>query len=386
MSVRRLALEQPAAFAFTPENQAWCEGEIAKYPKGREASAIIALLWRAQAQHECWLPKAAIETVAGMLHMPAIRVLEIATFYSMFNLAPVGKYFIQLCGTTPRMLCGAGELRAVLEARIGGQKTVSRDGLFSWSEVECLGACSNAPMVQINDDYYEDLSTASLNRLMDDLAAGRPVKKGSQTGRVSSEPMPGPITTLTDPKLYDGSVVGAWKSRFDAVAAPAAPAPAPAPPPMPAPAAVIAEKESAAQAEETEINAMLATLAPGASATDKANAVGVKPAPLAAARGGVADDLKRVSGIGRVNEGKLNALGIFHFDQIAAWLREEIRWVGTYLAFPGRIDRENWVAQAALLAKGGDTEFSKRVDKGEVTTSAGGRVSSADPARPDKVK
>ena len=118
----------------------------------------------------------------------------------------------------------------------------------------------------------------------------------------------------------------------------------------------------------------------GATPQAKADAVGVKPAPLAAARGGAADDLKRVSGIGGVNEGKLNGRGVFHFDQIAAWTRAEIRWVGTYLSFPGRIDRENWQAQAAVLAKGGDTIFSKRVDKGEVATSAGGA------SHPDKVK
>ena len=376
MSVRRLALEQPASFAFTPQNEAWCRAQIAKYPKGREASAVISLLWRAQAQNDYWLPKPAIEKVAAMLAMPVIRVLEIATFYSMFNLEPVGRHFIQLCGTTPCMLCGAGELRKALEARVGAMRHVSADGMFSWAEVECLGACSNAPMVQINDDYFEDLTPASLNKLMDDLAAGRPVKIGSQTGRVSSEPMPGPVTTLTDAALYDGSLVGAWKKRFDTVTAPsAAPQPVPAPP-----AAAPAPAVASAKAEDDAMAAKLAALPKDATPQAKADAVGVKPAPLAAARGGAADDLKRVSGIGRVNEGKLNGLGVFHFDQIAAWTRAEIRWVGTYLSFPGRIDRENWQPQAAVLAKGGDTAFSKRVDKGEVPTSAGGA------SHPDKVK
>ncbi len=215
MSVRRLAEKQPASFEFTLENQAWAAAEITKYPESRQASAVIPLLWRAQAQHDYWLPQKAIEKVAEVLSMPYIRVLEIATFYSMFNLEPVGKHFVQLCGTTPCALRGAEELKKVCASRIGEQRHVTADGNFSWLEVECLGACSNAPMVQINDEYYEDLTPDSLNKLLDDLAAGRPVKVGSQTGRVSSEPEPNKGTTLSDPALYDGSVVGSWKQRFE---------------------------------------------------------------------------------------------------------------------------------------------------------------------------
>ena len=172
-------------------------------------------MWKAQAQNDYWLPQKAIEKVADMLAMPYIRVLEIATFYSMFNLEPVGKHFIQMCGTTPCVLRGSNDIRAVLEKRIGEQRHVSADGNFAWLEVECLGACCNAPMVQINDDYFEDLTPDSMNKLLDDLAAGRPVKVGSQIGRTGSEPEPGKATTLTDATLYDGSVVGAWKTRFD---------------------------------------------------------------------------------------------------------------------------------------------------------------------------
>ncbi|MFN3888902.1 MAG: NADH-quinone oxidoreductase subunit NuoE [Beijerinckiaceae bacterium] len=215
MSVRRLAEVQPESFEFTPENLAWAQAQIAKYPPGRQASAVIPLLWKAQAQNDYWLPRAAIEKVAQMLDMPAIRVMEVATFYTMFNLEPVGSHFIQLCGTTPCMLRGASDIRKVLEKRVGEQRHVSADGKFAWLEVECLGACCNAPMVQINDDYYEDLTVENFEKLLDDLAAGRPVKKGSQTGRVSSEPEPGKGTTLTDAALYDGSVVGAWRERFE---------------------------------------------------------------------------------------------------------------------------------------------------------------------------
>jgi len=196
MSVRRLAEEQPASFEFTPENLAWVNKQIAKYPEGRQASAVIPLLWQAQKQHNYWLPKPAIEKVAHMLDMPFIRVLEIATFYTMFNLEPVGRFFIQMCGTTPCMLRGSDEIKAVLARRVGEQKTVSADGNFAWLEVECLGACCNAPMVQINDDYYEDLTAENFEKLLDDLAAGRPVHVGSQTGRRSSEPA-GKLTTLT---------------------------------------------------------------------------------------------------------------------------------------------------------------------------------------------
>jgi NADH-quinone oxidoreductase subunit E len=196
MSVRRLAEEQPASFEFTPENLAWANAQIAKYPEGRQASAVIPLLWQAQKQHNYWLPKPAIEKVAHMLDMPFIRVLEIATFYTMFNLEPVGRFFIQMCGTTPCMLRGSDEIKAVLARRVGEQKMVSADGNFAWLEVECLGACCNAPMVQINDDYYEDLTAENFEKLLDDLAAGRPVRVGSQTGRRSSEPA-GKLTTLT---------------------------------------------------------------------------------------------------------------------------------------------------------------------------------------------
>ncbi|NDA46556.1 MAG: NADH-quinone oxidoreductase subunit NuoE [Alphaproteobacteria bacterium] len=195
MSVRRLADQQPDSFEFTPENSAWLDKQIAKYPDGRQASAVVPALWQAQKQNNYWLPQKAIEKVAERLGMPKIRVLEVATFYTMFNLAPVGKYYIQLCGTTPCMLCGSDELIKILERRVGPQRTVTADGLFSWLEVECLGACCNAPMVQINDDFYEDLNAQNFEKLLDDLAAGRPVKVGSQTGRVSSEPA-GKLTSL----------------------------------------------------------------------------------------------------------------------------------------------------------------------------------------------
>ncbi|NEU12942.1 NADH-quinone oxidoreductase subunit NuoE [Methylobacterium sp. BTF04] len=216
MANRRLApaSEQPQHFAFSSENAEWAKGQIEKYPEGRQASAVIPLLWKAQEQNGGWLPQKAIEAVADELGMPHIRVLEVATFYTMFALEPVGRFWIQLCGTVPCDSCGARELKDMLQGRLGAPGHVSADGNFSWLEVECLGACCNAPMVQINQDYYEDLTPHSLNALMDDLAAGRPVKIGSQVGRTSSEPKGG-ADTLTDATLFDGSRVGAWRKRFE---------------------------------------------------------------------------------------------------------------------------------------------------------------------------
>jgi NADH-quinone oxidoreductase subunit E len=198
MSVRRLAPKemQPASFSFTDENLAWAKREITKYPPGRQASAVIAILWRAQEQHEGWVSEAAIRFVAGMLDMPYIRVLEVATFYTMFLLQPVGrKAHVQVCGTTPCRLRGAGDLIEVCQSRIHHDPfQVSKDGSFSWEEVECLGACVNAPMVQIWKDTYEDLSKESFGRVLDGFASGQPPKPGPQNGRQFSAPMGGPTT------------------------------------------------------------------------------------------------------------------------------------------------------------------------------------------------
>ncbi|MGI8724072.1 MAG: NADH-quinone oxidoreductase subunit NuoE [Methyloceanibacter sp.] len=201
MSVRRLATEQPEGFAFTPENLDWAKMQLTKYPEGRQASAVLLLLWRAQEQMGGWLPEPALRYVADMLGMAYIRVYEIATFYTMFNLAPVGRYYVQLCGTTPCWLRGADGLKRVCRAMIGAPGHVTADGLFSWTEVECLGACVNAPMVQINKDYYEDLTPETLEALLSGLKAGREAPPGPQVERQTSAPLSGP-TTLSDPELY----------------------------------------------------------------------------------------------------------------------------------------------------------------------------------------
>ncbi len=198
MAVRRLHTEQPEGFAFSKANLAWAKKEIGKYPKGRQASAVISLLWRAQEQ-EGWVTEPAIRVVADMLDMPYIRVLEVATFYTMFHLAPVGrKAHVQVCGTTPCMLRGAEDLVAVCKRRIAEQPhEVSADGDFSWEEVECLGACVNAPMVQIFSDTYEDLTPKTFEAVLDAFASGDQPQPGPQVERMSSAPE-GEWTTLVE--------------------------------------------------------------------------------------------------------------------------------------------------------------------------------------------
>jgi NADH-quinone oxidoreductase subunit E len=196
--LRRLHKDQPASFAFTALNLEWAQGQISKYPEGRQASAIIPLLWRAQEQ-EGWLSRPAIELVANMLGMAYIRALEVATFYFMFQLQPVGSIaHVQICGTTSCMICGAEELIAVCKELIAPQAhAVSADGKFSWEEVECMGACTNAPMAQIGKDYYEDLTPDRLRDLIARFSKGEVPVPGPQNGRYSCEPLSG-LTSLTE--------------------------------------------------------------------------------------------------------------------------------------------------------------------------------------------
>jgi len=211
MSVRRLAKEQPASFAFSKATKAKCDWWIAKYPEARRQSAVIPILWLVQKQ-EGWCSEPALRATAELLGMPYIRVLEVATFYTMFMLEPVGSAaLIQVCGTTPCMLRGANALMDVCKKKIGPKQTLSADGRFTWEEVECLGACANAPMAMINDYYFEDLTPETMAQIIDDFAAGKKPKPGSRVGRHSSEPEGGALT-LTDPKLYDGSAAKTIKS------------------------------------------------------------------------------------------------------------------------------------------------------------------------------
>ncbi len=358
--LRRLYREQPESFAFTPDNRAWAEAQITKYPEGRQASAVIALLWRAQEQ-EGWLTRPAIEYVADMLGMDYIRALEVATFYFMFQLKPVGSVaHFQICGTLSCMIMGAPDLIAICKERIAPTPhTLSADGRFSWEEVECLGACANAPMAQIGKDYYEDLTPEAFIALLDQFDAGRVPVPGPQNGRYAAEPLSG-LTSLTEYESgrtqYNASVqravdLGDTIKRIDGsevkLSAPwqgggktrAKPAP----------------RKAAAQA------------APAKPAKPASAGGGKRPRRMKAPRKGGADDLKMIKGVGPKLEALLHKLGFFHFDQIAKWTGEEVAWVDENLeGFKGRVSRDEWVAQARVLAEGGTTEFAKKVKKGDV--------------------
>lgn len=382
MAVRRLDPEQPSSFVFTPENLAWAQATIAKYPEGKQASAVIPLLWRAQEQNGGWTTEPMIRAIADMLGMAYIRVYEVATFYTMFQLSPVGRVaHVQVCGTTPCMLRGARDLIDVCKKRIAAEPhTLSQDGNFSWEEVECMGVCANAPVVQIWKDTYEDLTPESFADLLDGFGRGDPPKPGSQIGRTASAPAGGP-TTLGDPALYDGSTIGHWRKRFqDAVAAAAdpaavaAPAPAAAPPtagkPTPDPRVAVAlanaglvpelEVRSGGKAlshqelERLKAEARVGLVAPAPAGGSAPAAAARRPANLLAApRGGTKDDLSLIWGVGEKLEEKMNALGVWHFDQIAAWTAAEVAWFEEHMeGFKGRIARDKWIEQCQKLASG----------------------------------
>ena len=189
MSIKKVSKEQPDHFKFTDENFKSAEKAILNYPKGKQKSAVMALLYIAQRQNDNWIPLAAMKYIAKILEMPYIKVYEVATFYSMYNLAPVGKYFFQVCTTTPCMIKDAYKLVDVCKNKISeNESEISSDGSCSWMEVECLGACVNAPLVQINEDYYEDLDASKLEKIIDQIYKNEKPVPGSYKGRISSEP------------------------------------------------------------------------------------------------------------------------------------------------------------------------------------------------------
>jgi NADH-quinone oxidoreductase subunit E len=412
--LRRLHADQPASFAFTPANLAWAEAQIAKYPEGRQASAVIPLLFRAQEQ-EGWISKPCIETIAKMLGMAYIRVLEVATFYYMFMLSPVGSVaHIQVCGTTPCMLRGSEDLMEFLKRRVSKeQHHPGADGKFSWEEVECLGACANAPMVQIGKDYYEDLSVESLGRVLDELEAGRLPKPGSQIGRFASEPEGGATTlaafrgghehnasvelalTIKDGvKRIDGTEVplrAPWIKGQEQK--PETPAPVPVEEAVePTPGA--GEVQDGTGNTVQEAGAQSLGRPAGVRFTDASGEANVAPEPkgqplgvtppggpetpagpdasgaavaaqplvpeqapptLTAPRDGKGDDLRAITGIGPRLEAVLHEMGFWHYDQIASWSPAELAWVNSRLGtFRGRIERDNWIEQARRLASKGD--------------------------------
>ena len=416
MSVRRLADEsiQPASFAFSAENQAWAEKKMAEYPPGRQQSAVIPLLWRAQEQ-QGWVSRTAIEYVAAMLDMAYIRVLEVATFYTQFLLRPVGtRAHAPVCGTTPCMLRGAEELRSVCEHRINHAPfDTNADGTMSWEEVECLGACVNAPMVMIGNDTYEDLTVASFNALLDTFEAGRgsDVNPGPQIARQFAA-AEGGQTTLTEAPTAQRTYKPFPPPPPPATPAPVAAASAPAAAPAPssgAPAATppAATPTTAARPKDVTEETAPALKGPeGAPKVSVAKAEGERAAANASAKadgepnkamredatgaespagkvdggaatggkkilnklfdapaGVAADDLKLITGVGPVLERNMNALGITTWAQVAGLTPDQITSVEGELGFRGRVTRDKWLEQAEALATGGVAEYIKRFGK-----------------------
>jgi NADH-quinone oxidoreductase subunit E len=391
MAVRRLHPDQPAQFAFTEKNLSWAEATIAKYPPGKQASAILPLLWRAQKQAGGWLPEPAIRAVCDMLDMAYIRGIEIATFYTMFQLSPIGsKAHVQVCGTTPCMLRGARDLVSVCRSRIGEHQQVpNADGTLSWEEVECIGVCANAPVVQVGKDTFEDLTPADLDEILDEFLAGKEPAPGSWIGRTASCPVTGP-TCLTDAALYDGSTIGIWKKRFEGAAVAAGDAAVEASPPS----ALTSPTHKAAAAEgvspsslggvpkpEPPIHPVALTAMANAGLVMELEARGTgkplsagelakiksdmqrdklaaaaalaDPSLLKEPRGGKADDLSLIWGVADKMVVKLNAIGVWHFDQIAEWSPEDVAWFESKLeGFKGRVTRDKWIEQAQKLSTG----------------------------------
>jgi NADH-quinone oxidoreductase subunit E len=351
--LRRLYHDQPETFAFTPANQAWAEAQMTKYPEGRQASAIIPLLWRAQEQ-EGWLTRPAIEYVADLLGMAYIRALEVASFYFMFQLEPVGSVaHIQVCGTTSCMICGAEDLIAVCREKIApNPHQISEDGKLSWEEVECLGACANAPMAQIGKDYYEDLTAERFGEMIDAMKAGQTPKPGPQNGRFASEPLSG-LTSLEEyakDRIKENASVHLASSQSDTLRRIDG-----SEVPLLTPWLSGAKSESP---KESKSRSKSSTPTPNPDQTpQKVQPAGKKPKTLKAARKSGADDLKRIKGVGPKLEKLLNSLGFFHFDQVASWSENEMAWVDQNLeGFKGRATRDNWVAQAKELMSSQETD------------------------------
>jgi NADH-quinone oxidoreductase subunit E len=438
--LRRLHPEQPETFAFTAANQAWAEAQVTKYPEGRQASAVIPLLWRAQEQ-EGWLTRPAMEHVAEMLGMAYIRVLEVATFYFMFQLQPVGSVaHIQICGTTSCMICGAEDLVAVCKDKIAKRPhQISEDGKLSWEEVECLGACSNAPMAQIGKDYYEDLTPERFAEMLDAFRAGEVPKPGPQNGRFASEPLGGATSLTAHAEAPDheanasvalATQIGDTIKRIDGTEVPlrtpwrraeqADPDPevaardplmhpdgpdgrqggrTPGSAPVdrtrgdssdgyanvrgsdakakgwPEEGTVAARPEGhPGEGMEAKGPAVTGTVDTDGAPAGEQTAAEVRATPAAPAKpatlsgprdGQPADDLTRLRGVGPKLAETLNGMGIYHFDQIAAWSEPELAWIDANLeGFKGRATRDEWVAQAKLLSEGGGAEPSVGKDSG----------------------
>lgn len=328
MSAPRMATKQPTDVKLSNDAKANIVAWTKKYPEGRQRSALIPALWIAQKDAGGWLPEVILREVGDMLGMAYIRVYEVASFYTMFNLAPVGKYHIQLCGTTPCWLRGSDALKDVLARRVGPQNTVTEDGMFSWLEVECLGACANAPMMQVSTDvdedpYYEDLTPESLEALMDNLAAGKEVSRGPQNGRLNSAPEGGRTTLIGDGHFHKEKLVNLpnadkkvklnyyeWDPKERRATK----------------GGWVDPKRNASTDPKKRSDNLGRDLSKGLVEDDpkkglpkRATKAAPKP-PMIYTDGpsdGKPDDLKKIKGIGPVFEAELNDKGVYYYRQIA---------------------------------------------------------------------
>jgi len=379
MSARRLAIRQPETFALSNKAKKEIGTWVKKYPKDRQRSALIPALWIAQKDAGGWLPELALRELGDMLDMAYIRVYEVATFYTMFNLEPVGTHYVQMCGTTPCWLRGSDELIEMLTRKIGPQRSISEDGKLSWLEVECLGSCSNAPMVQISngdsDHYYEDLTAESLEKVLDDLVAGKKPPQGPKNGRFSSEPIGGAMTLTTknllkartplkklpnagkkasvnyyewDPKAKRATRKGWVDPNRNASADPKK-------------RGSNLGRDLTAGLVDDDPNKGLPKKASKPAAKKKA-APKKTPAKKAAkpkvlytdgATDGAPDDLKLIKGIGPKFEKELKSNGVYYFRQIGAWKVADVKVVEEKIKSlaSGRVKRDDWVKQGKALAK-----------------------------------
>ncbi|WP_026942072.1 NADH-quinone oxidoreductase subunit NuoE [Hellea balneolensis] len=368
MSARRLAIRQPAEFSLSSKAKKEIGTWVKKYPSDRKRSALIPAMWIAQKDAGGWLPELALRELGDMLDMAYIRVYEVATFYTMFNLEPVGKHYVQMCGTTPCWLRGSDELKEMLTRKIGPQRSISADGKLSWLEVECLGSCSNAPMVQISngdgDHYYEDLTAESLEAVLDELVAGKKPPQGPKNGRFSSEPIGGAMALTTknlskargtlkklpnadqkttvnyyewDPKAKRATRKGWVDPNRKASADP--------------------KKRSGNLGRD--LTAGLVDDDPNKGLPKKASKPAAKkiakPKVLytEGATDGAPDDLKLIKGIGPKFEKELNSNGVYYFRQIGAWKVADVKVVEAKIKSlaTGRVKRDDWVKQGKALAK-----------------------------------
>lgn len=379
MSARRMAAVQPETFELSANAHKDIDAWVAKYPSDRQRSALIPALWIAQKDAGGWLPELAMRAVADKLGMAYIRVFEVVSFYTMYNMSPVGEHFIQLCGTTPCWLRGSDNLKEVCAKKIGAQNTITADGKLSWLEVECLGACANAPMVQISNaagySYYEDLSAESFEALLDDLAAGKTPEYGPQNARHTSEPLGGAQALTTDAAYTKGRKLVKlpnaekkakinyyeWDPKERRATRDGWVDPMRQADPDPKKRSDNLGRDLSAGLVDDDRHKGLPKRDAEAAVMKVSDTATVKKPQVIYTDGptdGSPDDLKQIKGIGPKFEKELNANGVYYFAQIGAWKAADVKTVEETIdsLASGRVKRDAWVKQGKALAKAAKKE------------------------------